>query len=77
VNRGKTLFVDTLHVSDPEAAVAALSDVDLLVLSGWLGRHYDENAPSGTVLGLCLVEGFKRWKARAEKKQRRKAKKIL
>ena len=45
------------------AKVAALNDEALCAVSGWLGQHYDENAPSGELLGLCLVEAARRFSA--------------
>jgi hypothetical protein len=44
-------------------AVAALHDTALCAVSGWLGRTYDENAESGQLLGLCLVESARRFSA--------------
>lgn len=43
--------------------VAVLSDEALCALSGWLSRRYEENAPSGELLGLCLVEAARRFSA--------------
>lgn len=48
------------------AKVAALNDEALCAVSGWLGQHYDENAPSGELLGLCLVESARRFALRVQ-----------
>lgn len=47
--------------TDHPAKVAALHDEALCALSGWLSRRYDENAESGELLGLCLVESARRF----------------
>jgi hypothetical protein len=55
-----------LWAVDKPAAVAVLHDESLCALSGWLSRHYEENAPSGELLGLCLVESARRFSLRVQ-----------
>lgn len=52
-----------LWAVDKPAAVAALHDTALCGVSGWLARDYDQNADSGELLGLCLVESARRFNA--------------
>lgn len=46
---------------DRVIAVSILSDDELLRVSGWLGLNYQENATTGAMLGICLVERSDRW----------------
>ena len=46
------------------AAVAALSDDELLRVSGHLAQGYSENGPTGELLGICLIERSARWERR-------------
>jgi hypothetical protein len=48
-------------LTQPADAVAALDDYELIGVSGELGRIYDENGPTGTLLGICLVEQARRF----------------
>ena len=44
-------------VPDETGAAADLSDRALCRLTGWLAQNpWDENGPSGRVMGICLVE---------------------
>lgn len=58
------LYEWILWAVDKPAAVAVLNDESLCALSGWLSRRYEENAPSGELLGLCLVESARRFALR-------------
>lgn len=46
---------------DRVIAVSTLNDDELLRVSGWLCQHYEENQPTGEILGICLVERSDRW----------------
>lgn len=48
-------------LTQPAGAVVALDDYELIGVSGELGRIYDENGPTGTLLGICLVEQARRF----------------
>lgn len=49
------------HAPRRAEAVGILSDAELLRVSGWLARDYNENSDSGELLGICLVERSDRW----------------
>jgi len=55
------ILVDLIDADDRPAAVAALADDALLLVSGMLSLSYDENGESGEILGICLVERSTRW----------------
>ena len=55
------LLNDIRNADDRAAAVARLTDDDLLLLSGMLSLDYEENGDTGEVLGICLVERSTRW----------------
>lgn len=62
MNRNELEIYDWLLQSpDQVAAVHILSDDELLRVSGWLGMTYDENASTGELLGICLIERSERW----------------
>ena len=44
-------------------AIQALNDVSLCRLAGWLEKDFVEGETTGDVLGMCLVEGHRRFSA--------------
>ena len=61
---GAFLFQWVLSGPDKAESVAALNDVALCRLTGWLAQDYQEDGPTGDVLGICLVEQARRFTAR-------------
>lgn len=57
------IYEELVRSTDRVAHVAGLPAEELLCLSGWLARVYDENGQTGELLGLCLVERSERWAA--------------
>lgn len=67
---GAFLFQWVLVGPDKAENVAALNDVALCRLTGWLAQDYQEDGPSGEVLGICLVEGAARFAAGVAERKR-------
>lgn len=63
-------YISLCQASDRVAAVAALSDAELVAVRGLLGRIYDENEVSGELLGICLVEEGERFERMVKKEER-------
>ena len=55
------IFIALCQATERPLAVQLLSDADLRCVSGLLGRIYEESDISGELLGLCLVEGHRRF----------------
>lgn len=61
MSRGRNVFLVVCEAEDAAECVRALEPWAWRDLYSWLLRNYEENGITGTVLGLMLVEGARRY----------------